>query len=117
MVTRYAMEGPAVREQGAFSLRSAPKIYSAVADGLQWILREAGVDTIHYLDDFLIAGSPSSRQCKQSLEKSLALCMELRVPVAPHKTEGPTSCLVFLGIELDMQMMVVRLPDCKLRRL
>ena len=89
-----------------FGLRSAPKIYSAVADGLQWILREAGVDTIHYLDDFLIAGSPSSRQCKQSLEKSLALCMELGVPVAPHKTEGPTSCLVFLGIELDTQMIV-----------
>ena len=66
-----------------FGLRSAPKIYSAVADGLQWILREAGVDTIHYLDYFLIAGSPSSRQCKQSLEKSLALCMELGVPVPP----------------------------------
>ena len=81
-----------------FGLRSAPKIYSAVADGLQWILREAGVDIIHYLDDFLIAGSPSSRQCKQSLEKSLALCMELGVPVAPHKTEGPTSCLFFWAL-------------------
>ena len=37
--------------------------------------------------------------------------------MAPHKTEGPTSCLVFLGIELDTQQWIVRLPDIKLRRL
>lgn len=35
-----------------FGLRSAPKIFSAVADALQWILVHKGVKTIlHYLDD------------------------------------------------------------------
>ncbi len=43
-----------------FGLRLAPKFYSAVADGLQWILREAGVDVIHYLDDFLVTEKPDS---------------------------------------------------------
>ena len=40
-----------------FVLRLAPKIYSAIADGLQWIMREAGVEAIHYLDDFLLTGA------------------------------------------------------------
>ena len=100
-----------------FGLRSAPKIYTAVADGLQWILREAGAEAIHYLDDFLLMGAPGSSQCEQSLHRALAFCETLGVPVASHKTEGPTSCLVFLGIELDTQQRIVRLPDIKLRRL
>ena len=32
-----------------FGLRSAPKMYSAVADAMQWILTQEGVATIHYL--------------------------------------------------------------------
>ena len=95
-----------------FGHRSAPKIYSAV-----WILREAGVEAIHCLDDFLHTGALGSSQCEQSLHRALALCETLGVPVASHKTEGPTSCLVFLGIELDPQQRIVRLLDIKLRRL
>ncbi len=100
-----------------FGLRSAPKIYTAEADGLLWVMREDGVDVIHYLDDFLVADRPSSEHCKHALEKALALCRELGVPVAAHITKGPSTCLVFLGIELDTSQIVVRLPDSKLRRL
>jgi hypothetical protein len=39
------------------------------------------------------------------------------VPIAAHKTEGPTTCLVFLGIELDTIAGELRLPDEKLQRL
>ena len=42
-----------------FGLRSAPKIFNAVADGLQWILGEAGVEGLHYLDDYIIFGARS----------------------------------------------------------
>ena len=38
-----------------FGLRSAPKIFSAVADTLEWILRSRGVTyLLHYLDDFFL---------------------------------------------------------------
>ena len=38
-----------------FGLRSAPKIFTAVADAAEWIARQQGVTTIlHYLDDFLV---------------------------------------------------------------
>ena len=39
------------------------------------------------------------------------------MPVAPHKTEGPVTRLVFLGIELDTVQLSLHLPDGKLRRL
>ena len=53
-----------------FGLRSAPKIYNAVADAMQWILGKEGVDVIHYLDDFLMAGAPNSSQCGHALRTS-----------------------------------------------
>ena len=37
-----------------FGLRSAPKIFSAVADALQWMLFQRGISNLlHYLDDFI----------------------------------------------------------------
>ena len=44
-----------------FGLRSAPKIFTALADAAEWIVRRAGVNfAINYLDDFLIIGAPVS---------------------------------------------------------
>ena len=41
-----------------FRLRSAPLIFSAVADALMWMMRQRGVTwAIHYVDDFLRPGS------------------------------------------------------------
>lgn len=100
-----------------FGLRSAPKIFSAVADALQWILADQGVGSLHYLDDFILFGSPDSPECRQALEKALQICKRLGVPIAVHKTEGPATVLVFLGIEVDTVEGVIRLPEEKLRRL
>ena len=87
-----------------FGLRSAPKIFSAFADALAWVLKQEGVvHQIHYLDDFLFVGSPQSPLCKQALAKALALCKHLHVPVAMHKTEGPATQLTFLGIQSTQQ--------------
>ena len=36
-------------------LRSAPKIFSAVADAVQWMMVQQGIsDILHYLDDFAL---------------------------------------------------------------
>lgn len=45
------------------------------------------------------------------------VCAELGVPIADHKTEGPTTCLTFLGIEVDTRVGELRLPAEKLSRL
>ena len=101
-----------------FGLRSAPKIFNAVADGLQWILGRNGVDNcLHYLDDFLILGSGRSNDCWVALQRALQICAYLGVPIAQSKTEGPATKLVFLGIEIDTVEGVMRLPSEKLQRL
>ncbi len=82
-----------------FGLRSAPKLYNTIADGLLWILiNNDQVLGIHYLDKFLLFSAPNSCRCRESLSKALARCQELGVPIAPAKTEGPNTKLVFQGL-------------------
>ena len=101
-----------------FGLRSAPKLYNVAADGLLWILlMQDKVESIHYLDDFLLLGAPSSQQCTNALQRVLARCVLLGVPTAQEKTKGPSAKLVFLGIELDPQTLTLSLPHPKLDRL
>ena len=101
-----------------FGLRSAPAIFSAVADALLWIMYERGVrGGMHYLDDFLFIGRPQSQDCAQQLQAALRVCEELGVPVARGKIGGPSTTLVFLGIELNTVAGVLRLPQEKLQRL
>ena len=101
-----------------FGLRSAPKIFTAVADALEWCVHKRGVDYIfHYLDDFLVMGPPDSDMCKRSLELLISECNTLGVPLAPEKLEGPSSVLTFLGIEINTSEGILRLPAEKLRRL
>ena len=98
-----------------FGLRSAPKIFTAVADALEWIVRRAGLETLlHYLDDFLVVACPASSQCQDNLRVLLEIFSHLHVPVAEDKLEGPATSLTFLGIELDTEQMVLRLPPEKL---
>ena len=101
-----------------FGLRSAPKILIAVADALHWYLGQRGITCLfHYLDDFVILAPPQAPCCQQDLSTLLEVCAELGVPIANHKTEGPASCLVFLGTEVDTVANELRLPEDKLRRL
>lgn len=101
-----------------FGLRSAPKIFSAVADATQWVVQTAGVHAvIHYLDDFLLVGAPASDECGQHLIQLSHIFEQLGILIAPEKTEGPVTCLSFLGLELDSLAMEIRLPPSKLRAL
>lgn len=101
-----------------FGLCSAPKIFTAIADALQWIVQHAGVPTVlHYLDDFLIISTPNPAQCHHELQQLLSIFSSLQVPVASDKLEGPTTKLTFLGIELDTSSMTKRLPLTKLTEL
>ena len=101
----------------SFGLRSAPKIYNALADTMQWIIRRTGSELLHYLDDFLIFGPPGPEGCSKALARALDLCARLGVPIAAHKTEGPATRIIVLGIELDSVSRMVQLPEEKLVRL
>jgi len=100
-----------------FGLRSAPKIFTAVADAIQWILFNHGMsNTLHYLDDFILISNdqPSAEAQKQCL---VSLWEKLGVPMELSKLEGPSQSLQFLGIEVDTTSLQLRLPEDKLERL
>jgi hypothetical protein len=102
-----------------FGLRSAPIIFSAVADGLAWALFQNGVHySLHYLDDFFFCEPASSPlACSEALSRAIPVCERLGLPVAPEKVEGPTTSIRFLGINIDSMAMTLSLPQDKLLNL
>lgn len=98
-----------------FGLRSAPKLFTAVADAIRWIMGNHGVcEKMHYLDGFLVLGPAGSEECRRALEISLQICWDMGVTVASQKTEGPSMVLLFLCILLDTERIELRLPFEKL---
>ena len=71
---------------------------------------------LHYLDDFITIGPPDSLVCESNMQKLCDTCAELGVPLATEKTVGPTTCLTFLGIKVDTDLLELRLPQEKLQR-
>ncbi len=69
-----------------FVLRSAPKIFTALADALQWIVQDRRVDwLIHYINDFFSAGAPAPTQCADNLT-----CLRgMGFPLKDDKVAGP----------------------------
>ena len=101
-----------------FGLRSAPKIFNAVADALEWCIAKAGVGVLyHYLDDFVVLGAPGSEECAEHLQILQRVCYNLGVPLVPEKQEGPSTCITFLGIIIDTHRQELRLPKEKLERI
>jgi len=100
-----------------FGLRSAPKIFSAVADAIQWILQSQGIHlSLHYLDDFIFVAKDYSEAVSQ--KNTLTKIWEkLGVPMEVSKLEGPSQTLKFLGIEVDTARLQLRLPEDKLSQL
>ena len=101
-----------------FGLRSAPKIFNAIADAFHWHLEQRGINHgLHYLDDFIIVAPPESRRCQEDLNTLLRAASVLGIPIVSQKTEGPATSLVFLGIEVDTVAGELLLPRDKLQRL
>lgn len=107
-----------------FGLRSAPYIFNQLSDALEWILiNQCSISYVgHILDDFLImepsaTTQPPSQPCQASLTSMLLTFKTLGVPIAEHKTDGPSQVIEFLGLILDSKKMEARLPNDKLERL
>lgn len=92
-----------------FGLRSTPKLFTVLADGLELILWARGsCEVIHYQDDYLSIGNTGSSECSKSLHLAVSTCTELGIPLALEKQEGPAHQLVFLGVELDSTNLELR---------
>ena len=98
-----------------FGLRSAPLLFTALGDAVQWAVEKEGVSCAgHYIDDFVTDGGPSSGECGRNLGKLKALCARVGLPLEEEKEEGPAVLITFLGMELDSEKLQIRLPGEKL---
>lgn len=108
-----------------FGLRSSCRLWELYATALEHLLdkvlpidglAEGDRVILHYVDDFLFVVK-HEKAARALLAGALSLCQDLGLPMAADKTEGPTQCLTFLGIELDTIKMEARLPADKLSAL
>lgn len=101
-----------------FGLRSAPNFFNALADALEWIMQHQGAENVwHYLDDFLVAGSPHTEECMFFLQTILYFCLVLGIPIADEKVGGPAAKLAILGIQFNTYQLLLRFPQDKLDRI
>ena len=98
-----------------FGLRSAPAIFNTVADLFHWCLVNNWniIDLLHYLDYYFTLGPPNSTIWVSHLKAIDQAASDIGISLSPEKCVGPTTCLVFLGIELDSIRTTARLPSDK----
>ena len=98
-----------------FGLRSAPLLFTALCDVIQWVSLELGATWVgHYIDDFVTIGPAGTEVCGSNLRHLKGTCGRLGMPLDEAKEEGPTAVLTFLGIEVDSNRQIIRLPEDKL---
>ena len=67
---------------------------------------------LHLLGDFLVIDEPSF-DAEITMQRLLDVFRKLKVPLALHKSVGPTTCLEYLGIILDSANIIAKLPQDK----
>ena len=72
---------------------------------------------LYYLDNFLFIGAPGTNEASRAAWLATDTFCSLGVPVAFHKTEGPSLRIIFLGIVVDTSLCQLRLLEEKLQRL
>ena len=98
-----------------FGLCSSVFNVNSSADAMEWILRNKYNLKVlsHHPDDFFTAAPADSPQFQLNLKISQQVFDKLRVPQAPNTLKCPTTVLTYLGIEIDSDDQVIRLPDGK----
>ena len=88
-----------------------------ISSMLEWCAKDQGVSHLyHYLDHYIMMGNAEFEEWNLNTVTLLATCNRLGVPIAPDKCKGPTTMLMYLGIEADTVQMQLRLPEEKLKR-
>ena len=98
-----------------FGCAIACSTFEKFSSFLYWVLAKScnSPNIIHYLDDFLFAGSRDTSHCTQLAESFQTLCQQFGIPINSSKIEGPTSKLTFLGLCVDTVTQTIFIPTHK----
>ena len=97
-----------------FGARASPTIFHRVSQAIKRMMARRGYsNVIAYQDDYLIVGK-NYEECFRAWTALITLLGELGLPVNHKKLVSPTTCITFLGIQLDTEQCKISLPDEKL---
>ena len=94
-------------------------LFEKFATFLEWELkrRSNSENVVHYLDDFLVAGSAQSNDCAYLMSEFKGMFEQFGVPMTEEKAIGQTFVLTFLGVEINTNHMTFSIPQDKIQRL
>ena len=93
--------------------------WEKVATFLEFVVKQKSPvgDMKHYVDDFLFPGKANSSDSQSILQCFLESSAKLGVPIASDKTEGPTTSIIYLGLEIDSDEMIIKMPLKKVQEI
>ena len=100
-----------------FGARKSPAIFHRLTQSVRRMMAKRGFNNIVvYLDDFLIV-SPTSEQCRHTMNVLLTLLRRLGFAINWKKVDDPCKDIIFLGTRLNSIDLSVSLPANKLSEL
>ncbi len=97
-----------------FGARASPTIFHRISQSVKRMMARRGFDlVVAFQDDFLIIGKTYA-ECLEAWLILIDLLLGLGFQLSQKKSVGPTTCLVFLGIQLDTVSCQCSLPREKL---
>jgi hypothetical protein len=97
-----------------FGAARSCRIFQALTDSIVRMMEKRKVTCRGYIDDFLII-CDTYLECKAALSTMTALIASLRLNVNWNKVEGPSTTLIFLGVEINTVARTLSLPEEKLQ--
>lgn len=100
-----------------FGARASPTIFHRISQAVKRMLQRRGYDlVVAYQDDFLVIGE-TYEQCLEVWLELINLLLKLGFEINFKKLAAPSTCVTFLGIQLDSQSCELTLPADKLRKI
>ena len=102
----------------AMGLASSCKIFECFSSALKWIILKLlrNVYVAKILDDFLLITAAAHPCPGIAFNIMKAIFNYIGVPLADDKSVAPCKRLVYLGLEIDVINMCIRLPPEKIKR-
>lgn len=100
-----------------FGSQCAPYIFTEITNFILRCLKRRGyVNSIVYLDDFLVTGN-SREECAEAQKALITLLRSLGLYLAWPKCVAPCQKIAYLGVLFDTTTMTISLPADKLDKL
>lgn len=100
-----------------FGLRCGPYYFNLISNFVYEILRNRyGVRLVNYLDDYITL-SQSYDGCVDSQRLTIGILRYLGFQISWHKVTSPSKITKYLGIEIDSELLELRLPMYKVEKM